>query len=173
MRKTGIGFLMILILVSFMLDGCTRVRTYVVEKDRVDQDLASGNAGYLSGTPKPEDLNSERKLTRQTYVAEIEVGSAPGRKKTKSAVQKSGAMTVETVQEPADSMAIEEPMTSAMGQATAVTAYVVQNNDTLQKISQKVYGSSKKWKKIFDANQDKLKSPDRIYAGQELKIPQE
>ena len=53
----------------------------------------------------------------------------------------------------------------------SVTSYTVQNNDNLEKISQKVYGTSKKWKQIFEANQDQLKNPDRIYAGMVLKIP--
>ncbi|KPK42493.1 MAG: hypothetical protein AMJ78_02430 [Omnitrophica WOR_2 bacterium SM23_29] len=50
--------------------------------------------------------------------------------------------------------------------------YKVQKGDTLQKISQKFYGTSKKWRKIFLANKDKLKNPDKIRAGQTLKIPQ-
>lgn len=164
------GILAVVFLATvLMLDGCTRVRTYIVEQERVDQDLSAGNAGYLTGAPKPEDLSRERKLTRQTYVAEVELGQAPRRVKTRSTSGKSGAMTVEAVQEPADAVMIED---APEAPAAAVTSYVVQNNDTLQKISQKVYGTSKKWKVIFDANQDKLKSPDRIYAGQELKIPQ-
>jgi nucleoid-associated protein YgaU len=70
---------------------------------------------------------------------------------------------------------IEEASKAAQAQGTAakVESYTVLPNDTLQKISLKVFGTTKKWKNIFDANSDTLKSPDRIYTGQVLKIPQE
>ncbi|MCM8797444.1 MAG: LysM peptidoglycan-binding domain-containing protein [Candidatus Omnitrophica bacterium] len=49
--------------------------------------------------------------------------------------------------------------------------YTVQKNDTLQKISKKYYGTTKKWHQIYEANKDILKTPDRLYVGQILKIP--
>ncbi len=49
--------------------------------------------------------------------------------------------------------------------------YVVQKGDTLQKISDKIYGTTKQWKTIYEANKDTLKSPDLIKPGQELVIP--
>ena len=49
--------------------------------------------------------------------------------------------------------------------------YVVQKGDTLQKISEKFFGTTKKWKDIYEANRKVLKSPDRIRAGQKLVIP--
>lgn len=51
--------------------------------------------------------------------------------------------------------------------------YVVKKGDTLQKISDKMYGTTKKWKKIYEANKDVLKSPDMIKPGQKLVIPSE
>ncbi|HVY63111.1 MAG TPA: LysM peptidoglycan-binding domain-containing protein [Planctomycetota bacterium] len=49
--------------------------------------------------------------------------------------------------------------------------YTVQRGDTLQKISQKLYGTTKNWQKIFDANKSKLKKPDMIVVGMVLQIP--
>jgi len=49
--------------------------------------------------------------------------------------------------------------------------YVVQSGDTLSKISQTVYGTSVRWRDIFDANRDQLKSPHDLKVGMELKIP--
>lgn len=51
--------------------------------------------------------------------------------------------------------------------------YVVQKGDTLQKISEKMYGTTKKWKSIYDANKNILKGPDTIRVGQKLVIPAE
>ncbi len=46
--------------------------------------------------------------------------------------------------------------------------YTVVSGDSLSKIGEK-YGVS--WQKIYEANQDILKDPDKIFPGQELKIP--
>lgn len=176
MAAKGNNFLLSMIFISIVLVGCTHVRTYTVEKERADQDLSSGNAGYLMGKPQASALDKDRRLTRKTYVAEVELGSAPApKKKQASREDVSEPVAVETVRETANQPVAEEP---AMEQAlvsktpTAVS-YTVLNNDTLEKISQKVYGTSKKWKKIYEANSDRLKDPNRIYAGQVLKIPQD
>ncbi len=50
-------------------------------------------------------------------------------------------------------------------------SYTVQKGDTLQKISQKFYGTTRKWNKIYEVNQDILKSPNKLFPGQELAIP--
>jgi nucleoid-associated protein YgaU len=49
--------------------------------------------------------------------------------------------------------------------------YTVVAGDSLSKIAKKIYGDAKRWKEIFEANQDKIKNPDLIYPGQVLKIP--
>jgi nucleoid-associated protein YgaU len=49
--------------------------------------------------------------------------------------------------------------------------YEVVGGDTLSKISKKFYGDAGKYMKIFEANKDQLKDPDKIKVGQKLKIP--
>ena len=49
--------------------------------------------------------------------------------------------------------------------------YVVQSGDTLSKIAQKYYGDASLYNKIFQANRDILKDPNKISPGQKLKIP--
>ncbi|MBI4342382.1 MAG: LysM peptidoglycan-binding domain-containing protein [Candidatus Omnitrophica bacterium] len=51
--------------------------------------------------------------------------------------------------------------------------YVVQKGDSLWSIAAnpEIYGKASKWRRIFDANRDLLKSPDRVRAGMTLKIP--
>lgn len=46
--------------------------------------------------------------------------------------------------------------------------YTVESGDSLSKIGGK-YGIA--WKAIWDSNRDILRDPDKIYPGQELKIP--
>ena len=57
------------------------------------------------------------------------------------------------------------------GGGTAPRSYTVQKGDTLSKISKQYYGDAGKYMKIFDANKDKLKDPDKIQVGQVLVIP--
>lgn len=49
--------------------------------------------------------------------------------------------------------------------------YTVKSGDNLSKISKEVYGDANQYQKIFEANQPMLSSPDKIYAGQVLRIP--
>ncbi len=50
--------------------------------------------------------------------------------------------------------------------------YTVKSGDSLSKIAKQFYGDSDEFMRIFYANRDKLKSPDMIHPGDELKIPQ-
>lgn len=173
MRFKGIFLLSFVSILFSFLFGCSHVRTYTEEKERVDQDFVEGNQGYLSGQAAPV---GERKLTRKTYVAEVELGTSAKKKSKKKVIGSTQEpMVMEAVEEPGSGEIIEEASQEAPPQGTAakVESYTVLPNDTLQKISLKVFGTTKKWKNIFDANSDKLKSPDRIYTGQVLKIPQE
>lgn len=49
--------------------------------------------------------------------------------------------------------------------------YTVRPGDTLGKISQKVYGNSRRYMEIYDANRNILSSPSNIKVGQVLVIP--
>jgi nucleoid-associated protein YgaU len=58
------------------------------------------------------------------------------------------------------------------GSVSAPTgSYTVQKGDTLSKISKQFYGDASKYQKIFEANKDQLKDPDKIQPGQVLRIP--
>ncbi len=50
--------------------------------------------------------------------------------------------------------------------------YVIKSGDSLSKISQKVYGSSKYYKRIFQANLDKIPTVSSLKVGERIKIPQ-
>ena len=57
------------------------------------------------------------------------------------------------------------------GQPQAKKTYTVKAGDTLSKIAKEQYGNANDYNKIFEANRDKLQSPDKIQVGQELVIP--
>lgn len=59
---------------------------------------------------------------------------------------------------------------SAPAASTGQT-YTVKSGDSLSKIAKAHYGDASKWKRIYEANKEKIKNPDLIYPGQEFTIP--
>jgi nucleoid-associated protein YgaU len=55
--------------------------------------------------------------------------------------------------------------------AGAGRSYTVKSGDTLSGIAKREYGDAGQWKRIFEANRDKIDNPDLIHPGQELVIP--
>jgi nucleoid-associated protein YgaU len=55
--------------------------------------------------------------------------------------------------------------------APSEKTYVVKSGDTLSKIAKQEYGNANEWNRIFEANKDILKDPNKIFPGQKLKIP--
>ncbi|MGH6624690.1 MAG: peptidoglycan-binding protein LysM [Burkholderiaceae bacterium] len=49
--------------------------------------------------------------------------------------------------------------------------YTVVSGDTLSKIAKQFYGNANAYMKIFEANKPMLSHPDKIYPGQNLRIP--
>jgi nucleoid-associated protein YgaU len=160
MRKS----IVLLPVLAFVLSGCV-VRTYTMTKDRVDQDLSSGNKGYLQGSAPAE--TAERSTTRQTQVLEVEFG--PKSKTAKKTAEAPAVQEAPVVQEEA----VVETPAPVITEAPACEEYKVQKGDTLQKISEKFYGTTKRWHKIFEANKDKIKAPDKIRVGQTICVPTE
>ncbi len=174
------------------ITGCARITTQVVDKPRVDQELR-GNRGYLTGSAPPA---AERRSTRQIIKTDIELPTSNELTpwKVRMGTQESAAPAVQApvaraqtpshwgqeeragiLNEP-EEPEVTRPVASAPvvhhEEAPALsTVYTVRQGDTLEKISAKVYGDGTQWRRIYKANKDKLKSPNRIYAGQRLIIP--
>ncbi len=55
--------------------------------------------------------------------------------------------------------------------STAPKTYVVVSGDSLSKIAMREYGSASEWTRIYEANRDLIKDPDKIFPGQKLHIP--
>ncbi len=64
----------------------------------------------------------------------------------------------------------EEPAPKPQNTPT-IRIHKVVAGDTLSKIALQYYGKANEYMKIFKANQDKLKDPDKIFPGQDLVIP--
>lgn len=146
---------------TLALSGCV-ARTYNLTRDRVDQDLSSsGNRGYLMGQAPQA---GERAATRTVRVFEIELGRNKSPDPSYPATTAPAGAIEEVV-------SIQEKETQNEPVEMSFEKYTVAKNDTLQKISKKFYGTTKRWTKIYEANKDILRGPDKLYVGQALKIP--
>ena len=65
--------------------------------------------------------------------------------------------------------------TQTAGATTAPAArtryYTIQSGDTLSKIAKEYYGDANAYNKIFEANREVIGDPDKIYPGQQIRIP--
>jgi len=189
----SLGFLVSVIL----LGGCMAVRTYTIEEPRVDTDM-QGNRGYLTGkSSKSEIKKSKLGDTRTISVVEVEFGSSRVQSKVeKIDLKKDKEITAVKEKEPTvieeeQKLTVEEkaflkekvPLIEKQEVVVEISSveeasskeeyenYVIQKNDTLQKISRKFYGTTRKWKLIYNTNKEVVKSPDVLYPGTEIKIP--
>ncbi|TET07561.1 MAG: LysM peptidoglycan-binding domain-containing protein, partial [Candidatus Atribacteria bacterium] len=51
--------------------------------------------------------------------------------------------------------------------------YEVKKGDSLWNIAERFYSTGAKWIRIFEANMNKIKNPNKIYPYQRLTIPKE
>lgn len=60
---------------------------------------------------------------------------------------------------------------TASGTSGDSSSYTVEAGDSLWKIAKNVYGNGWQWRKIYNANADKISDPENIYEGQVIVIP--
>ena len=147
-----------------LASGC-HAATQRIQEPRVDLDLSpsSGNRGYIVGTPPAAD---EHATTCEMIQTTLEI---PTRYRAKS---HGGVATIVTTgPEPEGTTQFTDE--AAAAPVGPMDTYVVQKGDSLWKIAAKkeIYGDASKWRRIFDANRDQLKAPDRVRAGMTLNIP--
>ena len=64
-----------------------------------------------------------------------------------------------------------EKKTSTSAQTTAPRKHIVKKNDSLVRISKQYYGTTSKWRRIYDANREKISDPDVLKLGVCLVVP--
>lgn len=62
----------------------------------------------------------------------------------------------------------QEEIAAAQPQSTFVT---IEKGDTLSKIAKEQYGDANRWREIFEANREVIEDPDKIYPGQQIRVP--
>jgi nucleoid-associated protein YgaU len=64
------------------------------------------------------------------------------------------------------------PAAAAPAAAPEPRTYTVKGGDSLSKIAKNFYGDAMQWKRIYEANRDKISNPDLIHPGQVFVIPE-
>ena len=49
--------------------------------------------------------------------------------------------------------------------------YTIQSGDSLSKIAQRELGDANRWNELFEANREVIEDPDKIYPGQQIRVP--
>ena len=187
MPKHGICCSTLAWMLTFMIlgaGGCVkRVNVTPYEKERVDQTADQGNRGYVQGHLPPTG-KTMAPTTREMYEVKVDV-PAPAKKPAKKTAAlpaksaKTGAAHRIVLPKEEASSAKKTHAESNSGSknlpkrksAPGDAIYVVQKGDTMEKISQKLFGTPRKWKLIFDLNREVVKNPNKLYPGQKIKIP--
>jgi len=123
------------------------------------------------GAPNPAQLNATAGEAIAKYVASQNLSAQnlnityDGASKT---VTVKGVLCCGNVHSVAK---VDDQLTVAQGAAAASTMYEVKAGDSLSKIAKSVYGDANAYTKIFEANKPMLTDPNKIYPGQQLRIP--
>ena len=183
---------LVLVVLSVFAAGCgMEANTYVMTKERVGYNKI-GNGGCIMGKCAPAPAPKE--TTRKIYVLELTkpVPESEVQKIEQKAVvaitettpapvvnaapaPSAPAVVPASTQPPARVVPVigDQPVPAVQnGGSVSAQMYTVQKDDTLQKISKKVYGTYGRWYKIYQANKDKIKNPNFVRPGTVLNIPE-
>jgi len=67
--------------------------------------------------------------------------------------------------------AASTPVVNTTHSARSSKSYTIRSGDNLTEIAERTLGDGGRWRDVYEANRDKLKSPDRLEVGQTLRIP--
>lgn len=76
----------------------------------------------------------------------------------------------------ADGINVASNGADKMGDAVGAKAgtskfYTIQSGDSLSKIAQRELGDANRWNELFEANREVIEDPDKIYPGQQIRVP--
>lgn len=173
-----------IVVMSLAVSGCVSISKYTPQSEDQDKPVMKmGGTGKESPKVKVEvELLEKPDLSRfsEPRTSDKEVSGNRGYLLGGPSAGKSAAAAEESQPKVWWSSMPEEPVNTSAETAPEVvqakpvmTKYKVKKGQTLADVSKDVYGTTKKWRKIYEANREKIKNPDKIYAGQVLNVPQE
>lgn len=135
----------------------------------------------------PEEFKHLSKEQRDEYCDELALQDSTYRGEIREAQDALAALAlrreplrreVDSLSARADSLARRLAEAPAPGHAPAerpsrAAEWTVRGGESLWRISGSadVYGDGRGWRRLFEANRDRIRNPDLIYPGQEIRIP--
>ncbi len=100
-------------------------------------------------------------------IVENGVASISGEARSREALEKAVLMAgnVDGISE------VKYDALNAPAAEVQVEYYEIVSGDTLSGIARKYYGKGSAYMRIFEANKEVIKDPDKIYVGQKIRIP--
>jgi len=144
------------------MDLAVAATTYIKAIGLTDEELASLKANLSKDYAAPAE-QPETKPTETPAESPVEAPAETPEPAPEEKPAEQPAPAPEVKPEPAPA---PMPTVPAAGQT-----YTVASGDCLWTISQKLYGTGKKWNVIYEANKAQIKNPDDISVGQILSIP--
>ena len=140
------------------LEVIPRGREELRERTLVADGSLDDESGVIADTPRT-------KLPPLLPVEEAMAGKEPNSEKSSSEKLGTDVPVVEPAKDPA-------PVVNPEFQPPAeFDEYVVKYGDTLSGIAQKMLGAQSRYQEIFEANRDRMASPDRLDVGKPIRIP--
>lgn len=137
------------------------------KQDLVKDLIQHARISYAASLPdKPsEAIRQIAMLKEENAALRAQLDARPATRAAAPSAPVASAPPLTPVVAPTPPAAVQIPL-------SAMTPYVVQPGDTLSRIAGRVYGDSKKWQPIYEANRSALPGgPQGVKVGQTLMIP--
>ena len=168
MSKNNFRIVVTILLIVFLAGCGLKARVFKERRERQDQAIAG--------------VEPAVKKTREVYVLEVTKKKPAKQEPVSPFAQETAAPVSGIMYEPLSAHEAEPPSneqnfannaanTTGFASPELPAQYTVQKDDTMQKISKKLYNSYSKWPKIYEANKDKITDPNRIKSGITITIP--
>ena len=116
-------------------------------------------------SPLPIGSTATLKARQPQVASTIDAQAPPKSTAVNVADGQAGFPTMESA------MANSAPSAAESSEGDEFTEYTVRFGDTLSEISERFLGSQGRYKEIYDANRDRMASPDQLKVGKAIRIP--
>jgi len=114
-------------------------------------------------------LGGECNTARTKRIATLTAGNNKGVQSVEAdGLVVRAAPVAETLPDP---VAVEAEVVAEVAEEEPGEYYTIQSGDTLSGIAKTHYGNAMDYTKIFEANREVIKDPDKIYPGQKIFLP--
>lgn len=143
---------------------------------RYPQVEATGKRAETTAMEAISTAARAKAVAEEAQAGSIQAKATAAQAQTTAAQAKAAAEEAQATARRAEGFAQEAEVTAteAMRMVKQATeTYTVRKGDSLSSIAARVFGDPARWRLIYEANRDRIKTPDLIFPGQALRIPRQ